>query len=36
LDDARIRFSLRGLAQDVGIDQVLQSASVDSDSIGWK
>ncbi|HQX47505.1 MAG TPA: hypothetical protein PK555_08865, partial [Steroidobacteraceae bacterium] len=28
LDDARIRLNLRGLAQDVGVDQVLHSASV--------
>ena len=34
--DARIGHWLRRLAQNVGVDEVLHSASVDSDSIGTK
>src|SRR5207244_1990292 len=33
---ARIRLGFRRLAQDVGVDQVLHCASVDSESMGTK
>src|SRR5437899_2080756 len=36
LDDARVGDRLCGLAQNVGVDQISHSASVDSDSIGTK
>jgi hypothetical protein len=34
--DTRIGCRLRRLAQNVGVDQVLHSASVDSESMGTK
>lgn len=36
LDHSRIRIGFRRLAQNVGIDQIFHSASVDSDSMGTK
>jgi hypothetical protein len=35
-EHTRIGFLLGGFAQDVGVDQIRHSVSVDSDSIGTK
>jgi hypothetical protein len=36
VEDARIRNWFGGLAEDVSVDEVLHSVSVDSDSMGTK